>query len=133
MSTPVPAYGFNLPAATVQGIQAVVDAMSAAGAIASASGLITYVDVIASRALVASDIGKVLRNTTGGSLTITLAAGVGIVGNVFATKHTGAGTLLVASGAGITAVDASGLAAAQLQNGAAVLWEFDTLTNVLAS
>ena len=136
MATSISIYGFNLPAATVQGIQQVVGAMSDAGQIAgggTAAGIVTYVDVTASRALLASDIGKVLRNTTGASLTITLAAGVGVVGNVFATKHSGAGTLLVTSGGGITAVDAGGLAASQATDAGAVMWEFDTATRVLGS
>ena len=95
-------------------------------------GLISYVDVTASRALLATDIGKVLRNTTAGSLTIILAA-VGVAGNVFATKHSGAGTLLVVTGGGVTAVDTLGLAAAQATDAAAVMWEFDSATRVLAS
>lgn len=111
----------------------VADTVIAALATKATVGVVTYVDVTASRALLATDIGKVLRNTTAGSLTITLAASIGVVGNVFATKHSGAGTLLVATGGGITAVDAGGLAAAQTTDGGAVLWEFDSATRVLAS
>lgn len=110
----------------------VADTVIGALATKATVGVVTYVDVTASRALLATDIGKVLRNTTAGSLTITLAA-VGVAGNVFATKHSGAGTLLVVTGGGVTAVDTLGLAAAQATDAGAVLWEFDTATRVLAS
>lgn len=110
----------------------VADTVIAALATKATVGVVTYVDVTASRALLATDIGKVLRNTTAGSLTITLAA-VGVAGNVFATKHSGAGTLLVVTGGGVTAVDTLGLAAAQATDAGAVMWEFDSATRVLAS
>ena len=111
----------------------VADTVIAALATKAAVGLITYVDVTASRALLASDLGKVLRNTGATSFTVTLAASIGVAGNVFGTKHTGAGTLLVASGGGVTAVDTAGLATAQLADGATILWEFDSATRVVAS
>ena len=94
------------------------------------SGPLQYVDVTASRTLLSSDIGKIIRNTGASAVTITLAANLGSTGQFFATQFISTGTITVATGGGVTAVDAGGYVAAQVSKGTPVVWTFASATEV---